>query len=97
MQGKKIQPITFWFQGSTIQANYFYLQVVRDNTYNSCQIEYFLQNETIDSLGNDVITILQNGNLTVNGADYISYNTSPNGNDFLYTWSGQQLNITYIP
>jgi len=97
MQGKKIQPINFWFQGTSIQANSFYLQVVNDNTYNSCQIQYFMQNETTDTLGNNVITILQTGNLTVNGADYISYNTSPDGNGYLYTWSGQKLNLTFIP
>jgi predicted 3-demethylubiquinone-9 3-methyltransferase (glyoxalase superfamily) len=97
MQGKKIQPISFWYQGASIQANSFYLQVVNDNTYNSCQIQYFMQNETTDALGNNTITILQSGNLTVNGADYISYNTSPNGNDYLYTWSGQKLNLTFIP
>jgi len=73
------------------------LQVIFDNTYNSCQIEYFMQNEVIDQQGNNVITVLQRGNLTVNGSDYISYNTSPNGNDFLYTWSGVKLGLTYIP
>jgi hypothetical protein len=56
-----------------------------------------MQNETTDALGNNVITILQSGNLTVNGADYISYNTSPDGNGYLYTWSGQKLNLTFIP
>jgi hypothetical protein len=60
----------------------FKIIVQFDNTYNSCQIEYFMQNEVTDQQGNNVITILQRSNLTVNGSDYISYNTSPNGNDF---------------
>jgi hypothetical protein len=96
MQGKKIQPISFWIQGQTIQANSLYCFVILDDNY-SCKLEYHLQNESVDQLGNEIIKVLQTGNLTINGADYIAYNTSPNGNDYIYTWSGQQLNITYIP
>jgi hypothetical protein len=39
---------------------------------------------------------LQAGNLNMDGADYESYNTSANGNEFIYNWSANQLGVTLI-
>lgn len=98
MLGRSIQPINFWQDGKIIAANTFYVQVVQDNTINFCKLEYFMQNVTYDAQNNPIIITLLRDNLTINGADYISYNTSPNGNDYIYTWCAlpQNLNLIYI-
>jgi hypothetical protein len=39
---------------------------------------------------------LQSGNLNMDGADYESYNTSNNGNQYIYDWSANQLGVILI-
>lgn len=39
---------------------------------------------------------LQSGNLDLSGADYDTYNTSADGNQYIYEWSATQLGITLI-
>jgi hypothetical protein len=39
---------------------------------------------------------LQQGNLTMDGFDYEAYNTSPNGNDYIYNWTAQKLGVTLV-
>lgn len=39
---------------------------------------------------------LQTGNLYLSGADYEAYNTSPNGNEYIYQWTATQLGVTLI-
>ncbi len=40
--------------------------------------------------------ILQAGNLTMSGFDYEAYNTSSDGNSYLYEWVATQLNVTLV-
>jgi hypothetical protein len=39
---------------------------------------------------------LQNGNLSLEGFDYEAYNTSTDGNEFIYNWTAQQIGVTLI-
>lgn len=39
---------------------------------------------------------LQSGNLTMEGADYESYNSSTNGNEYVYNWAANKLGVTLI-
>lgn len=39
---------------------------------------------------------LQSGNLTMDGADYEAYNSSTNGNEYVYTWAANKLGLTLI-
>ena len=39
---------------------------------------------------------LQFGNLTLEGFDYEAYNTSPNGNDYIYNWTANKLGVTLV-
>ena len=39
---------------------------------------------------------LQGGNLSMTGFDYEAYNTSPDGNEYIYQWTATQLGVTLI-
>jgi hypothetical protein len=39
---------------------------------------------------------LQAGNLSLSGFDYDAYNTSPNGNEYIYQWTATELGVTLI-
>lgn len=82
---KEIQPVIFPLNlGIAIYLNC----VGADNFSTSVTIYYQLisaENAT-----------LQSGNLNMDGADYESYNTSNNGNEYIYNWSANQLGVTLI-
>lgn len=39
---------------------------------------------------------LQSGNLTMYGFDYEAYNTSTDGNSYIYQWTATQLGVTLV-
>ena len=39
---------------------------------------------------------LQSGNLTLEGFDYEAYNTSTDGNEYIYQWTATELGVTLI-
>jgi len=82
---KNIQPVIFPLNlGTATQLNC----VGSDNFSTSVTIYYQLLTETN--------TQLQSGNLIMDGQDYEIYNTSPDGNEFIYQWSAQQIGVTLI-
>lgn len=62
--------------------------VGNDNFSTSVNISY--------QLLNDLNEQLQNGNYFLTGFDYEAYNTSPDGNEFIYNWTAQQIGVTLI-
>jgi hypothetical protein len=82
---KQIQPVIFPLNlGTATQLNC----VGSDNFSTSVTIYYQLLTETDAQL--------QQGNLLMSGFDYDAYNTSLDGNEFIYQWSGQQIGVTLI-
>jgi len=82
---KQIQPVIFPLNlGTATILNC----VGSDNFSTSVTIYYQLLTETNTSL--------QSGNLTLEGNDYESFNTSPDGNEFIYNWTAQQIGVTLI-
>jgi hypothetical protein len=59
-----------------------------DNFSSSVTIYYQLFTETYEQI--------QDGNLSLNGFDYEAYNTSIDGNEYIYQWSAQQIGVTLI-
>jgi len=59
-----------------------------DNFSTSVSINYQLLTETNVKL--------QSGSLNMSGFDYEAYNTSPDGNEFIYNWTAQQIGVTLI-
>ena len=82
---KQIQPVIFPLNlGTATQLNC----VGSDNFSTSVTIYYELLTETNAQL--------QQGNLLMSGFDYEAYNTSLDGNEFIYQWSAQQIGVTLI-
>jgi hypothetical protein len=82
---KQIQPVIFPLNlGTATILNC----VGSDNFSTSVTIFYQLLTETNATL--------QSGNLLMSGFDYDAYNTSPDGNEFIYQWSAQQIGVTLI-
>ena len=70
---KQIQPVSIWYNGQFLNANIFNLYSINDNLSTSATFYFALFSGTIDELG----TKLAEGNLTMDGADYTNYSTSP--------------------
>ena len=82
---KQIQPVVFPLNlGTATILNC----VGSDNFSTSVTIYYQLLSETNQQL--------QTGNLSLSGADYEAYNTSPDGNEYIYQWTATQLGVTLI-
>lgn len=82
---KQIQPVTFPLNlGTATILNC----VGSDNFSTSVTIYYQLLTETNATL--------QSGNLSLDGNNYESFNTSPDGNEFIYNWTAQQIGVTLI-
>ena len=90
---KTINPINIWYNGQTIAATIFSMTSISDNLQNSATFYYQLFSASMQQLFQ--------GNLSMDATTYASYNTSPNGSDFAYTWAATQLGITitgnYVP
>ena len=89
---KQIQPVSIWYNGSLINANIFNLYSINDNLTNSATFYFALFSGTLEELGSK----LAEGNLTMDGADYTTYSTSPDSNSFAYNWGATKLNLTII-
>jgi hypothetical protein len=82
---KQIQPVVFPLNlGTATILNC----VGSDNFSTSVTIYYQLLTESS--------VALQSGNLVMSGFDYEAYNSSPNGNEYLYQWAATQLGVTLI-
>ena len=82
---KQIQPVVFPLNLGT--ANILNC-VGSDNFSTSVTIYYQLLSEENQQL--------QTGNLSLNGFDYEAYNTSPDGNEYIYQWTATELSVTLI-
>jgi hypothetical protein len=85
---KEIQAVSIWYNGIMVMATLFNMVSINDNLTNSVTFYYTL-------LTTDKIQVAE-GNLTMTGADYITYSSSPDSNDYAYTWGAAQLNITLV-
>lgn len=83
---KQIQPVVFPLNlGTATILNC----VGSDNFSTSITIYYQLLSETNQQL--------QAGNLSLSGEDYETYNSSADGNQYIYEWSATQLEVTLTP
>ena len=85
---KQIQPVSIWYNGQIVQATIINMTSISDNL--STQATFFY------ALYVDANFQVYNGNLTMEGADYITYSTSTTANDYAYQWGATQLNLTLV-
>jgi len=91
----QIQPVTLWIQGTTKTANVFDLSIVNDDLATRAVLYYRLGSETTTE-ENSSIAWLQDGNLTIDGQSYQTWDADPSANEWIYNWAALQLNLTII-
>ena len=85
---KQIQPLTLWVNGTQQIATLFNLQSISDNLLDSATFYWqLLDAESIK---------LQDGNLTMDAADYAIWSSTQDVNQSAYDWAASKLNITLV-
>jgi len=83
---KQIVPFTIWVSGQQQTASLFSLLSINDNLKDSATFYWQLL---------DVDTVkLQDGNLTMDAADYAIWSSAQDINEAAYQWAAAKLNIT---
>jgi len=85
---KAIQPITSWSNGQQLQATQLSLTIINDNLSTSATLYYQL-------LDDNGVQIAE-GNLTIDGQDYIDWGSSTDVNTDAYTICANKLNIQLL-
>jgi hypothetical protein len=83
---KQIQPLTLWVNGQQKTATQFSLIIINDNLLDSAT--FYWQLLDVDSVK------LQDGNLTMDAADYAVWSSTQDINQSAYDWAANKLNIT---
>jgi hypothetical protein len=83
---KQIQPLTLWVNGQQKTATQFSLIIINDNLLDSAT--FYWQLLDADSIK------LQDGNLTMDAADYAVWSSTQDINQSAYDWAANKLNIT---
>ena len=85
---KQIQPFSLWVNGQQVTATLFSLIIINDNLTNSATFYWQL-------LDADAVK-LQDGNLTMDAADYAVWSSAQDVNLAAYQWAASKLNITLV-
>jgi len=90
---KTIQAVNVWQNGEVKSATKFNMNSVFDDLETSATFYYELLSVSQDAEGNEVLTQVAQGNLSMVGADYQNWDDS---NDGAYTWGANQLSLTIL-
>jgi len=85
---KTIQPVNIWNNGVVKSATKFNMNIVFDDLDTSATFYYELLSE-----GNEVLSQVAQGNLSLNGQQYKDWDGSV---DAAYIWGASQLSLTII-
>jgi hypothetical protein len=85
---KQIVPFTIWVSGQQKTATLFNLISINDNLVDSATFYWQL-------LDADAVK-LQDGNLTMDAADYAVWSSAQDINLAAYQWAAAKLNITLV-
>jgi hypothetical protein len=84
---KTITPVSVWHNGTSVSADTFELYCINNDLDDSAQFYFSLQ------ANGEVLT---NGNLTMDGADYTSMNSSSDSKTYCWDWAATRLSLTII-
>lgn len=92
---KPIQPVTIWKNGESQKANLLNAIIINDNLATSCSFYYQLcaSGEGTEALPLVIGQMLAEGNITMNGQDYLDWD---NSNEAAYVYIAEKLNLTLI-
>jgi hypothetical protein len=90
-----ITPVQVWYKGEQHNANIFTLYSKGDNLLDSAYFQYQLIEEIVADEQTTSQTVLV-GEISINGADYVTWNTEVDANAWIYNWAAQKLNLTLL-
>jgi hypothetical protein len=90
---KQITPVQIWKNGQLQQADNLNMYIVHDNLLSSATFYYQLIDSSPSGSGSFP---LSDGNLTINGQDYIDWGEEEDINDAAYVWAAGELNLTLV-
>jgi len=97
---RAIEPVSIWISGQNKIANAFSLKIVDDNLKDQCVFYYALTSEYLqlaESNISETSELLSQGNLLINGQDYINWDLSTEANQWAYEWAALQINLVLLP
>jgi hypothetical protein len=96
---KQISPVTIWVNGESKQAEYLQVTCINDNYESSATNYWQLFTMIVDVNGIQAVgEQVAQGNLTIDGADYIAWGDQPAMaiNAWIYNWSAEKLNLEIL-
>ena len=96
---KQIEPVQIWTNGVLKTAEFLQVTGINDNYESSATNSWALFTLTTDAEGLDVAgEQIYQGNLTINGAEYIAWGDQPAMaiNAWIYNWVAEQLSLVII-
>lgn len=92
----EIQPVTTWYKGAEHQANIFTLYSTGDNLIDAATFRYQLIELIVIDQDNQTSQTLLSDELSINGQDYINWDSSVSANEWIYNWAADKLGLTII-
>lgn len=87
---KEIQPISIWSNGQQKSGTVLNMYSINDNLSTSATFYYSI---LVDSVSNERVA---EGNLTMDGQDYIDWGAATDINDEAFVWAAGKLNLTLV-
>lgn len=98
----KIKAISSWQNGQEKLGTEFNLRIINDNLldsatfyYNICSLEVSHIEEEVKIIDSYAVQLVD-GNLAINGQDYIDWNSATDVNLWAYEWAANKLNLVLI-
>jgi hypothetical protein len=86
-----IQPVKSWINGQEKEATIFELSIMSDNLSTQAVFNY-----SLICLTDNSSILLINGNITISGTDYQTWDAEPSANLWAYNWAANQLNLILV-
>ena len=90
--GVQIQPVSIWYNGQSKQASELDARIIFDDLATSAQFFYELK-EVVDEVSGST---LSNGNISMEGQDYLDWGLSTDINQAAYVYVASKLNLTIV-
>jgi len=85
---KQIQSVSIWYNGQMVVATLIKMTSTNDNLVDSATFYY--------ALFVNANFVVAEGSIIMAGADYITYSSSSDSNEYAYQWGAAQLNLTLV-
>jgi hypothetical protein len=97
----KIQPISTFYNGETIELTNFVLKSIGDNMSlkplkGIATLYYEFQSVAVNEDGSETYTNVITDTLDISGPDYDNWNNDPSSNAWAYNWAANKLNLNFV-